>query len=58
VVVNSLGPSVAQLPMVVALGFLLPSLVVEAASLILGGMAPLVSVPSIPLVDGYHHIIL
>ncbi len=48
-VVNSLDPSVAQLPMVVALGFLLPSLVVEAPSLILGGMAPFVGVPSIPL---------
>jgi len=48
VVTNSLGPFAAQFPMVVALGFLFPSLVTKYASLALGGMTPLVGVPSLP----------
>jgi len=48
VVANSLGPSATQFPMVVALGFLFPSLATKYASLAFGGMTPLVGVPSLP----------
>jgi hypothetical protein len=48
VVANSLGPSTTQFPIVVIVGFFLPSLVAKSLSLIVGGIAPLVGVPSIP----------
>jgi hypothetical protein len=48
VVTNSLGHSIAQFPMVVDLGFLLPSFIAKSPYLAVGGMAPLVVVASLP----------
>jgi hypothetical protein len=45
---NSLGPFVAQFPMVVALGFLFQSLIAKSPSLDVGGIAHVVGVPSFP----------
>jgi hypothetical protein len=48
VVANSLGPFVVQLPMVVYLGFIFPSLVAKFPSLAFSGIVSLVGVPSFP----------
>jgi hypothetical protein len=48
VVANYLGPFVAQLPMVISMGFFLPSLIAKFPSLALGGIVSLISVPSLP----------
>jgi hypothetical protein len=48
VVIDSFGHFVAQFPMVVAMGFLLPSPIAKSPSLTIGGMILLVDVPSLP----------
>jgi hypothetical protein len=48
VVTTSPGPFAAQFPMVVALGFLLPSPIAKFPYLTIGDMVPLVGVPSLP----------
>ncbi len=47
-VIDSLGHFVAQFPMVVAMGFLLPSPTPKSLSLVIDGMIIIVDVPSLP----------
>jgi len=48
VVSNSLGHFVVQFPMVVAMGFLLPSPIAKSPFSAIDGMAPLIDVPFLP----------